>query len=54
MRNVSRLEMTYELPFCRGMDVSLGLTDLFDQAFEVYPGQRARGFMGSLAGTYRW
>ena len=54
VRNVSRLETTYELPFCRGMDVSLGLTDLFDQAFEVYPGQRARGFMGYLAVTYRW
>ena len=54
VRNVSRAETTFALPFCRGLEVSLGLSDLFDQAFEVYPGQRALGFTGYCAVTYRW
>lgn len=54
IRNVSRAETTFELPFCRGLEISLGLSDLFDQAFEVYPGQRALGFTGYCAVTYRW
>ena len=54
VRNVSRVETTYELPFCRDLELTLGLSDLFNQAFEVYPGQRALGFTGYLAVTYRW
>ncbi len=54
VRNVSRVETTFELPFCRDVEISLGLSDLFDQAFEVYPGQRALGFTGYCAVTYRW
>lgn len=54
VRNVSRVETTCELPFCRDLEVTLGLSDLFDQAFEVYPGQKALGFSGYLAVTYRW
>ena len=54
VRNVSRVETTLAVPRCAGLEVSLGLSDLFDQAFEVYPGQRARGFTGYLAVTYRW
>ena len=54
VRNVSRAETTFELPFCRDVEISLGLSDLFNQAFEVYPGQRALGFTGYCAVTYRW
>lgn len=54
VRNVSRAETTFALPFCRDLEISLGLSDLFDQAFEVYPGQRALGFTGYCAVTYRW
>lgn len=54
VRNVSRAETTFALPFCRDLEISLGLSDLFNQAFEVYPGQRALGFTGYCAVTYRW
>ncbi len=54
IRNVSRAETTFALPFCRDVEISLGLSDLFNQAFEVYPGQRALGFTGYGAVTYRW
>lgn len=54
VRNVSQVETEVELPFCRDASVTLGLSDLFDQAFEVYPGQRALGLTGYLAVTYRW
>ncbi len=54
VRNVSRLETRYALPFCRNLEVSLGLSDLFDQAFEIFPGQRAGGLTGYLAVTCRW
>ena len=54
VRNVSSVETTLELPFCRDLEVSLGLSDLFDQAFEVYPGQRALGFTGYLAVSLRF
>ena len=54
IRNVSRVETTFEIPGVRGLEVALGLSDLFNQAFEVYPGQYALGFTGYLAVTYRW
>ncbi len=54
IRNISSLETSFEVPRCRGLELSLGLSDLFDQAFEVYPGQKALGFTGYLAVTYRW
>lgn len=54
VRNVSRLETTVKMPFCRDFSVSLGMADLFDQAFEVYPGQKAQGVTGYLAATYKW
>lgn len=54
VRNVSRVETAWAVPRCEGLEVSFGLSDLFDQAFEVYPGQRAQGFTGYLAVTYRW
>jgi vitamin B12 transporter len=54
VRNVSRVETTFEVPGCEGLEVALGLSDLFNQAFEVYPGQRALGFNGYLTVTYRW
>ena len=54
IRNVSRAETAFALPFCRDLEISLGLSDLFDQAFEVCPGQRALGFTGYCAVTYRW
>lgn len=54
VRNVSRAETVFEVPFCRDLELTIGLSDLFDQAFEVYPGQKASGFTGYLAITYRW
>ncbi len=54
VRNVSLVETRYEIPFCRDLELSAGLSDLFSQAFEVYPGQRALGFTGHMALTYRW
>ena len=54
VRNVSRVETTFDVPGVRGLELSLGLSDLFNQAFEVYPGQYALGFTGYLAVTYRW
>ena len=54
VRNVSRVESVLEVPGVEGLELVLGLSDLFDQAFEVYPGQRALGFSGYLSVTYRW
>ena len=54
VQNLSRIETTLKAPFCRGLELTLGLSDLFDQAFEVYPGQKALGFSGYIAVTYRW
>ena len=54
VRNVSRVETDFELPFCRRLSVALGVSDLFNQAFEVYPGQRALGLSGYLAVSCRW
>lgn len=54
VRNVSRLETEFRLPFCRDLSFSLGMADIFDQAFEVVPGQKARGFTGYLSVTYAW
>lgn len=54
VRNVSRVETEFELPFCRDLSVTVGFSDLFNQAFEVYPGQKALGLSGYLAVTYRW
>ena len=54
IRNVSRAETAVEIPGVRGLEVALGLSDLFDQAFEVCPGQRALGFTGYLSVTWRW
>ncbi len=54
LRNISRLETVVEIPRIEGLELALGLSDLFDQAFEVYPGQRATGLNGYLALTYRW
>ena len=54
VRNVSRLETTVKMPFCRDFSVSLGLADLFDQAFEVVPGQKTQGVTGYLAATCKW
>ena len=54
VRNVSRLETEFKMPFCRDLSVALGMADIFDQAFEVVPGQKARGFTGYLSVTYVW
>ncbi len=54
VRNVSRLETTYKMPFCRDFSISLGMADLFNQAFEVIPGQKMMGVTGYLAATYTW
>ena len=54
VQNISRLETVFQAPFCRNLEVTLGLSDLFNQAFEVYPGQKALGLTGYLAVTYRW
>ena len=54
VQNLSRFETTVKAPFCRELELMLGFSDLFNQAFEVYPGQKALGFTGYLAVTYRW
>lgn len=54
VRHVSAVETECELPFCRGVTVSAGLTDLFNQAFETYPGQKALGFSGYAAVSWRF
>lgn len=54
VRNVSRVETEFEFPFCRDLSVTVGLSDLFNQAFEVYPGQKALGITGYAAITFRW
>ena len=54
VRNISSFETVVEIPHIEGLELALGLSDLFDQAFEVYPGQRAAGLNGFLALTYRW
>ncbi len=54
VRNVSRFETTYKMPFCRDFSLSLGVADLFDQAFEIIPGQKMMGTTGYLAATYSW
>ena len=54
VRNVSRVETVFEIPGVSGLEVAMGLSDLFGQAFEVCPGQRALGFTGYLSVTWRW
>ena len=54
VQNLSRFETTVKAPFRRELELTLGFSDLFNQAFEVYPGQKALGFSGYLAVTYRW
>ena len=54
VRNVSRVETVFEIPGVSGLEVAMGLSDLFGQAFEVCPGQRALGLSGYLSVTWRW
>ena len=54
VRNVSRLETEVKAPWADAWSLTLGLADLFDQAFEVIPGQRAAGLTGYLALMYKW
>lgn len=54
VRNVSRLETELKMPWNKDLSITLGMADLFDQAFEVVPGQRAAGLTGYLAVTYKW
>ncbi len=51
VRNLSRLSTTasWERYAC-----TLSLLNLFDDDFEVYPGERAHGFMAHLAFTVSW
>ncbi len=54
IRNVSRAEASWELPFLRGVTARLGVDDIFDQGFEVFPGQRAAGISAYASLTWRW
>ena len=54
IRNVSRAEASWELPFLRGVTARLGVDDLFDQGFEVFPGQRAAGISAYASLTWKW
>ena len=54
VRNVSRAEAGWELPFFRNVTASLGVDDLFDQGFEVFPGQRAAGISAYASLTWKW
>ena len=54
VRNVSRIETVFSFPFCRAVEFTIGFADIFNQAFEIYPGQKASGVTGYFAVTYRW
>lgn len=54
IRNVSRVEASWELPFLRGVTARLGVDDIFDQGFEVFPGQRAAGISAYASLIWRW
>lgn len=54
IRNVSRAEASWELPFLRGVTARLGVDDIFDQGFEVFPGQRAAGISAYASLTWCW
>ena len=54
IRNVSRAEASWELSFLRGVTARLGVDDIFDQGFEVFPGQRAAGISAYASLTWRW
>lgn len=54
IRNVSRAEASWELSFLRGVTARLGVDDIFDQGFEVFPCQRAAGISAYASLTWRW
>ena len=54
VRNVSRAEAGWELPFFRGVTARLGVDDIFDQGFEVFPGQCAAGISAYASLTWKW
>ena len=54
IRNISRAEASWELPFLRGVTARLGVDDIFDQGFEVFPGQRAAGISAYASLTWKW
>lgn len=54
IRNVSRAEASWKLPFLRGVTARLGVDDIFDQGFEVFPGQRAAGISAYASLTWKW
>jgi len=54
IRNVSRAEASWELSFLRGVTARLGVDDIFDQGFEVFPGQRAAGISAYASLTWKW
>lgn len=54
VRPTSSVEAEWRLPWVKGMSVALGLDDLWNQAFEVFPGQKALGLSGYLSVTYAW
>ncbi len=54
IRNVSRAEASWELSFLRGVTARLGVDDIFDQGFEVFPGQRAAGISAYASLTWCW
>lgn len=54
IRCVSRIESEWEMPFCRDLKLTVGMHDIFNQAFEVLPGQKMQGFTGFMAMTYSW
>lgn len=54
IRNVSRIELEWLDPLHEDISVTIGLSNLYNQHFEVIPGQKAVGFSGYLALKYRW
>lgn len=54
IRNVSGLGASYAPGWLDGVTLSLGIDDLYGQAFEVFPGQKAPGFTAYASVTYRW
>lgn len=52
VRNVSRAGTAYA--FGDGYSLSLSVVNLFDDDFEVYPGERAHGLMAHAAFSFAW
>lgn len=54
LRAITSVAVEYAPNWAEGWALTVGLDDLLDQRFDVYPGQKALGISGYLALAYRW